>query len=72
MGEKFTEFGRIRKNPSTEIVIRIVEYKGTSGLDIREYVTSDRYTGWSKSGIRFPLDQIDKLREILDTVANSP
>jgi len=33
-------------------VVRVSEYKGQMGLDIREYVESPRYTGWSKSGVR--------------------
>jgi len=48
------EFGRIRKNDSTEIVIRKSEYRGAAGIDIREYVSTAAYTGWSKSGIRIP------------------
>jgi hypothetical protein len=59
------EFGRIKKNSTTEIVIRVSEYKGSVGLDIREYVKSDRYTGWSKSGVRIPEDHICELGKII-------
>jgi hypothetical protein len=59
------EFGRIKKNSTTDIVIRISEYKGSTGLDIREYVESDRYTGWSKSGVRIPEDQICQLGKLI-------
>ena len=48
------EMGRIRKNDTTEIVIQMTEFHGSIGIDIREYVTSERYTGWSKNGIRIP------------------
>jgi hypothetical protein len=44
-----TEVGRLRKNDTTEIVIQKTEFRGSVGIDIREYVTSDRYTGWSKT-----------------------
>lgn len=60
------EFGRIKKNSTIDIVIRASEYKGIVGLDIREYVESDRYTGWSKSGVRIPEDQICKLGKIIE------
>lgn len=58
--------GKIRKNETTEIVVRVSEYKGQMGLDIREYVTSDRYTGWSKSGVRIPIDDIFALRRMIN------
>ncbi len=59
------EIGRIRKNDTTDIVVKITEYKGSIGLDIREYVQSERYTGWSKSGTRIPADQVCKLTRLI-------
>jgi len=60
------EIGRIRKNKTTEVVVRRSEYKGAVGIDIREYLTSERYTGWSKNGIRIPVEQWAAFKEILD------
>ncbi len=65
------EIGRLRKNETTEIVVEKSEYKGKIGINIREYITSDRYTGWSKSGIRIPWEQWKTLKEILDKVENA-
>jgi len=62
------EIGRIRKNDTSEVVVRRTEFKGSVGIDIREYLTSERYTGWSKNGIRIPLDQWPSFKEILDRV----
>ena len=59
------EIGRIRKNDTTDIVVKITEYKGSVGLDIREYVQSERYTGWSKSGTRIPADKVCELANII-------
>lgn len=59
------EFGRLQKNATTSIVIRSSEYKGTVGLDIREFVESDSYTGWTKSGVRIPISQICNLAQIV-------
>ena len=42
------DIGRIKKNDSTDIIIRIDDFGGRKGLTIREYVTSDRYTGFTK------------------------
>jgi hypothetical protein len=62
------EIGRIRKNESTEIVVQKTEYRGSQGIDIREYVTSERYTGWSKNGIRIPVEKWKEFKAILDSV----
>lgn len=62
------EVGRIRKNETTEVVVRRTEFKGSVGIDIREYVTSEKYTGWSKNGLRIPVDQWKAFKEVLDRV----
>ena len=59
------EIGRIRKNDTTDIVVKITEYKGSVGLDIREYVQSERYTGWSNSGTRIPADKVCELTRLI-------
>jgi hypothetical protein len=63
-----TEMGRLRKNDTTEIVVQKTEFRGSVGIDIREYVTSERYTGWSKNGIRIPVEKWQDFREILGKV----
>ena len=60
------EIGRLRKNESTEVIVQRTEYRGSVGIDIREYVTSDRYTGWSKNGIRIPVEKWQDFKAILD------
>jgi ABC-type Mn2+/Zn2+ transport system ATPase subunit len=62
------EMGRLRKNDTTEIVVQKTEFHGSVGIDIREYVTSERYTGWSKNGIRIPVEKWQDFKEILDNV----
>lgn len=64
------EIGRIRKNESTEVVIRKTEFRGSVGVDIREYLTSERYTGWSKNGVRIPIELWPEFKAILDRVGN--
>jgi hypothetical protein len=65
------EIGRMRKNETTEIVVQKTEFKGSVGIDIREYVTSDRYTGWSKNGIRVSVDKWKEFKAILDKVESA-
>lgn len=62
------EIGRVRKNETTEVVVRKTEFKGSVGIDIREYVTSEKYTGWSKNGLRIPVDQWNMFKEVLNKV----
>lgn len=62
------EIGRLRKNETTEIVVQKTEYRGAVGIDLREYVTSERYTGWSKNGIRIPVEKWSDFKAILDYV----
>jgi len=65
------EIGRIKKNDTTDVVIRKTEFRGSVGIDIREYITSERYTGWSKNGIRISEEQWPLFKEILDKVVVS-
>lgn len=62
------ELGRLRKNDTTEVVVQKTEFRGSVGIDIREYVTRDRYTGWSKNGIRIPVEMWQNFKEILKKV----
>lgn len=62
------EIGRLRKNETTEVVVQKTEFHGSVGIDVREYVTSERYTGWSKNGIRIPVEKWQDFKEILDKV----
>ncbi|MCJ7444348.1 MAG: transcriptional coactivator p15/PC4 family protein [Methanotrichaceae archaeon] len=66
-----SELGRLRKNETTEIVVQESEFHGSLGIDIREYITSQKYTGWSKNGIRIPIEKWKELKEILDKVQSA-
>ena len=62
------ELGKIKKNPETDIVIRIDEFGGKSGLTIREFITSDRYTGFSKSGTRIPAENFEEFKKMINSI----
>jgi len=51
------DIDRIQKSQDTDIVIRIDDYNGKRGLTIREFVKSERYTGFTKAGLRIPADK---------------
>ncbi len=62
------ELGKVQKNDTTDIIVRIDDFGGKRGLTIREFVTSDRYTGFTKQGTRIPIEKFLEFREIINKV----
>jgi len=62
------DIGRIKKNDNTDIVIRIDDFGGRTGLTIREFTKSNTYTGFTKSGTRIPLESIDEFKKIINSI----
>ena len=63
------DIGKIKKNAETEIVVRVDDYGGKRGLTVREFVTSERYTGFTKSGTRIPAEQFLAFREMINSIS---
>ncbi|MBI2631500.1 hypothetical protein HYW75_00670 [Candidatus Pacearchaeota archaeon] len=62
------DIDRIAKTSDTDIVIRIDDFGGRKGLTIREYVKSERYTGFTKSGLRVPADKFNIFKKIINSI----
>lgn len=62
------ELGKIKLNENMDIIVRESDWKDTVGIDIRCYMTSQKYTGPTKKGIRIPKEKINELRDILSRV----
>ena len=62
------EFGKIKKNAITDIIIRIDDFGGKPGLTIREYATSDKYTGFTKSGTRISAEAFKDFKAIINAI----
>ncbi len=62
------EIDKIPKNPETDIVIRIDEFNGRKGVTIREYVKSERYTGFTKAGTRIPADKFHLFKAAINMI----
>ncbi len=62
------DIDRIKKSEDTDIVIRIDDFGGKRGLTIREFVKSERYTGFTKSGLRIPADKFKIFKESINKV----
>lgn len=62
------EIGRIKKNDGTDIVIRVDDYGGKRGVTIREFLTSEKYTGFTKQGTRIPAEKWFDFRELVNSI----
>ncbi|MAG78843.1 hypothetical protein CMI40_00505 [Candidatus Pacearchaeota archaeon] len=62
------DIGKINKNDTTDIIFRIDDFGGRTGLTIREFVTSERYTGFTKSGVRILATDFPKFKEMVNSV----
>lgn len=65
------DIGKIKKNDFTDIVIRLDDFGGRPGVTIREFVTGDRYTGFTKAGVRIQAADFPKFREMIDSISES-
>lgn len=48
-----------------KIVVQKRQWKGRISLDIRGYVTTDKYTGYTRKGVNIP---VEKAKEIIDAI----
>jgi hypothetical protein len=62
------EIGRIKKTESTSVVVRINEFQGEQGVDIREFVETTKYTGLTKKGTRIPKRMWNEFKELINKV----
>lgn len=62
------DIGKIKKNDATDIIVRIDDFGGKPGLTIREFTTSEKYTGFTKSGTRIPADAFKDFRALINLI----
>ncbi|NIS60196.1 MAG: hypothetical protein GTO13_05685 [Proteobacteria bacterium] len=65
------EIGRMKLNVMDSLVFQISDYRGKSYIDIRKYVESQNYTGFTKQGIRFNTALLGEFLDNLKKVADS-
>ncbi|MFW6283105.1 MAG: hypothetical protein ACOC1P_03590 [Minisyncoccales bacterium] len=65
------DIGKINKNDQTDIVVRVDDFGGKAGLTIREFVTSDRYTGFTKAGVRISAENFPKFKEMINSISEA-
>jgi len=62
------DIGKIKKNEMTDIVVRLDDFGGKPGLTIREFTTSDRYTGFTKSGTRISQESFKEFKDLINSI----
>lgn len=62
------DIGKISKNAETDIVIRVDDFGGKPGVTIREFVKSDRYTGFTKAGTRISAEKFEDFKEMINAI----
>ena len=63
------DLGKIKKNDTTDIIVRLDDFGGRPGLTIREFVTSERYTGFTKSGVKVHAADFPKFKEMVNSIS---
>lgn len=59
---------RIPKIGDTEIVVRVDDFGGRRGVTIREFVKSERYTGFTKAGTRVPAERFKEFKDAINSI----
>ena len=62
------DIGKIKKNDTADIILRVDNFGGRKGLTIREFITSERYTGFTKAGVKIMAADFPKFKEMIDSV----
>ena len=64
------DIGKIKKNDTTDIVVRVDDFGGRIGVTVREFVNGadGGYTGFTKAGTRIPADKFLEFRELINTI----
>lgn len=65
------EFLRIPKNKSRDLVVHASTFKGTVGIDFREWFKAKEGGGWAPQGIRFRAEYLPELIECLKKMAST-
>jgi hypothetical protein len=65
------DIGKIQKNDTTDIILRIDDFGGRTGVTIREFVSSEKYTGFTKAGVRIQAADFPKFKEMINSIKDA-
>ena len=61
----------VRVNDSTQIRIEVSEFKGQYRLDIREYIETEKYIGFTKKGVNVLTNYAEELYKALGRIVET-
>ena len=62
------DIGKLQKNQDTDIIVRIDDFGGKIGVTVREFVKSERYTGFTKAGVRISADNFKAFKDMINSI----
>ena len=64
------DIGKLQKNEKTDIIVRIDDFGGRTGLTIREFLTGSDggYSGFTKAGTRIPAEKVKEFKEMINSI----
>ena len=62
------DIGKLPKNQDTDIIVRIDDFGGKIGVTIREFVHSERYTGFTKAGTRISVENFRTFKDLINGI----
>ena len=68
---KEVELGKFAKRPGLSVIVRISEFRGTKGIDFRQWQEDATYKGWTKKGIRLPAEHIKEIKVLFAQLAQA-
>src|SRR3989338_5387740 len=62
------DIDKIPKNQDTDIIISVDDFGGKRGVTDREFVRSERYTGFTKAGTRIPAEHFKAFKQAINSI----
>ena len=63
------ELGKYAKKQGLSIVLRVSSYMGIKGIDLRQWQEDESYKGWTKKGIRLPVEKLSEVKDLFAKTA---
>ncbi len=58
------ELGKYAKKQGLSIICRVSTFMNSKGLDLRQWQEDESYKGWTKKGIRLPVEKIQEIKQL--------
>ena len=64
------DIGKINKNEKTDVIVRIDDFGGRTGITIREFMNGrdGSYSGFTKAGTRIPAEKFSEFKALINSI----